>query len=94
MLTSQCFAEMVAAVEAMDSGDCKVGRAHAIAALDVADRRKSLDLRYNEGKWKHWYDRDIIYPFDPAMEELRRFLCKEVEEVMSSHMEPQCGEKN
>ena len=94
MLTSQCFAEMVAAVEAMDSGDCKVGRAHAIAALDVADRRKSLDLRYNEGKWKHWYDRDMIYPFDPAMEELRRFLCKEVEEVMSSHMEPQCGEKN
>ena len=49
----------------------------ATAAVELGHQRDALDVRYNSGKWAHWYDRDLKYPCRSVMEALERNLAKE-----------------
>lgn len=73
-LSSACYAELVAAVEAKDAGDVETAKRHGQAALALAIEREQLDRRYNAGRWAHWYDRDIIYPYSSHVSALRHAL--------------------
>jgi len=73
-LSSGAFAEMSSALADMDLRDDERALSHAKQALSLLERRDELDRQYNGGKWKHWYDRDIIYPCRSVTEKLRKSL--------------------
>ena len=73
-LSSSMFAEMSAAREALGLGDKPCAVRHAKAALAFGEQRDELDRRYASGKWKHWYDRDLIYPCRSVTGKLRNAL--------------------
>jgi hypothetical protein len=49
-------------------------RRHLEAALGHAEARDALDRRYNEGRWRRWYDRDLIYPCKNTVTDLKKLL--------------------
>ena len=73
-LSSGAFSEMSCALAAMDLADDECALRHAKAALALLEERDRLDGRYNTGKWKHWYDRDLLYPCKSTTAKLREAL--------------------
>jgi hypothetical protein len=73
-MSSDIYAELSAAREAKGSEDAAACRRHLQAALGHAEARDALDRRYNEGRWKRWYDRDLIYPCATVSADIRRLL--------------------
>lgn len=73
-LSSEVYSEMSFAVEANNMKDTAACRVHAERALALATERDALEKRYNSGRWKRWYARDIIYPYSIQSKNLRRVL--------------------
>ena len=75
-LSSDLFAELLAALEAKAADDKSACRRHVASALELAEERDALDRRYNSGRWKRWYDRDIVYNCSMVAGNLRNLLSK------------------
>ncbi|MBR4171418.1 MAG: glycosyl hydrolase 115 family protein, partial [Kiritimatiellae bacterium] len=73
-LSSDCYSELAFAAEAKSLGDQASWLHHVQAALDLSEARDRLDRRYNAGRWKRWYDRDIIYPYTSFSAALRQLV--------------------
>ena len=73
-LSSDLYAELVCAREAKAADDAVACRRHLEAALGHAEARDALDRRYNEGRWRRWYDRDLIYPCKNTVTDLKKLL--------------------
>lgn len=73
-LSSDCYSELAFAVEAKSMEDWKSAKRHALTALNLSTERDRLERRYNAGRWKHWYDRDIIYPYSAHSAALRQAI--------------------
>ncbi len=73
-LSSDAYAEVACAVEAIDMDDAAACRAHVERALALAEERDALERRYDSGRWERWHDRDIIYPYSAQSQELRKIL--------------------
>ena len=75
-LSSDLYAELACAVEAKDADDGEACRMHVEKALALSQERDALDNRYNSGRWRQWYDRDLIYPCSSLSETLQKVLEK------------------
>ena len=73
-LSSDLYAEILSALEAKAADDKIACRRHVAAAMALAEERDALDRRYNSGKWKRWYDRDIVYNCSNVADTLRKIL--------------------
>ncbi len=73
-LSSDLFAELSDAVEAKNADDVAGLRRHLQAALAYSEARDALDARYNAGRWKGWYDRDLVYNCSTVSGKIRELL--------------------
>jgi len=71
---SGCCAELALAAAAREEGNVPGSVRHLRAAWAYARERDELDARYNAGKWTHWYDRNIIYPYPGISDRIRVVL--------------------
>ena len=60
---STCLAELTLAAAAREEGNSAAMKRHLELALKASLARDALDREYNKGKWAHWYDRDLKYPY-------------------------------
>lgn len=74
--SSDMYAELASALEAKNAGDEGAERAHLETAYAGAMARDALDKNYNSGKWKRWYDRDLIYPCSHVTGELKKLVSR------------------
>ena len=74
MHASACLSELTLALAARDEGNRAAAERHLSAALAESQARDALDRRYNAGKWTHWYDRDLKYPYTRLSGEIGKVL--------------------
>ena len=79
-LLSRCCSELSLAASAREEGNLPAVRRHLASALSFSRERDTLDASYAAGKWAHWFDRNLVYPYQTmsdAIDETLRNLEKE-----------------
>ena len=71
---SACLSELTLALAARNDGNRAATERHLAAALAESQARDGLDRRYNAGKWAHWYDRDLKYPYTQLSDKIAKVL--------------------